>query len=724
MSFKLPCILALSLVMAALTPAAHADTIIGYISFDVTSPPSQGQFDIVGQSGPNSSGDATFPVTTTVGLSALSLDVSFMSGPDEIFGSSYFTADLDGESFDGGPLALGSLSGAVKAVLTGTFTTTSFLLFDGTTISVDPTFSATISDPTGLVDGDLAFIGASPSGSGPPPPSSLTPEPETFVMVGSGLAGLIGLRRRYMATLRGFCSRKVTRSGATLALTVVFFLAAGVAAYAQSVVKLNTLTSPSSGLAGSAVVSITGSGFPSGSINPSAVTLSFSKTCGGSAAATEAPRSVSAILGTTDRAQFLVPASLSSGDYFVSIAGTSVGGTSFSSSNCSEINVTLTTTTLAACVPTSSLAVTVGKNVTAYVPFGYWSGGTRGIEQVPLEGSGTTMNFTTPGVVNSCASNSVTDEVVCTENTTNVDLINGTTLTTVTSGSNAFASFSGGECENCGVAINPSNNTAVIAMGVVGAASNQGVQVVNLAGNTFNKAFPMVHAVSENISIDSGRNLILSPGEGGVYDLLKIGPGNTLTEYGNSIGGTLDSAAEDCTTGIAMSADEFTDSIYITDLTQAAFTAGTPGTWTAPGQFINLNDGDYSAGTSGITSAPGTGHLAVVTGEFGGSSYSALRLPSTSGSGTPTLADHAYVASMPTTPDGRVFSAGFDPHTITAYTSPNTGKSYAVFVDYATGTPSYLGVVDLACVLALPRTLGTHNVTGSTSSCTRYVGVP
>ncbi len=33
-------------------------------------------------------------------------------------------------------------------------------------------------------------------------------------------------------------------------------------------------------------------------------------------------------------------------------------------------------------------------------------------------------------------------------------------------------------------------------------------------------------------------------------------------------------AAEDCTTGIALAADEFTDNIYITDLTQATFTAG------------------------------------------------------------------------------------------------------------------------------------------------------
>ncbi len=726
MSCKLPCILALSLVGAVLAPSARADSInVGYISFDVTSP-GIGQFDIVGQSGVNSSGDATFPVSgTTVALTGLSLDIHFLSGPDLLFGSSYFKADSDGQSYDGTPMSLATFTGAVSATLTGDFSPTSFNLFDGTTVTVDPSFSAAIagSGTGGQIEaGDLAIIASGTGGSGPPPPA--IPEPETFVMVGSGLAGLAGLRRRRsMATLRRLCSRKATGLGAGIALTLIF-LAMPVAGHAQAVVKLNALTSPSTGLSGAATVNLTGSGFPSGAISPSAVTVSFSTTCGGSAAATEAPTSVSTVLGTIDRAQILVPSSLTTGTYFVSISGTSVGGTSFTSSNCSQISATQTTTTLAACVPTSSLAVTVGTNVTAYVPFGYWESGTTGIEQVPLEGTGGTMHFATPGIVNSCASNSVTDEVVCTENTANVDLINGTSLTTITSGSNAFASFSGGSCKNCGVAINPTNNTAVIAMGVVGGPSSEGVQVLDLSTNTFNTAFPLHNDVSENISIDSGRNLILSPGEDGIYDLLKVGTGNTLTEYGNTIGGTLDSAAEDCTTGIALSAVEFTDTIYITDLTQATFTAGSPGTWTAPGQFINLNDGGYSAGTSGITSAPGTGHLAVVTGEFGGSSYSALQLPATSGTGTPTLADYAYVSSMPNTPDGNGFSAGFDPHTITAYTSPNTGKSFAVFVDYATGTPNYLGVVDLACVLALPRTAGTHNVIGNASSCTRYVVIP
>jgi hypothetical protein len=518
----------------------------------------------------------------------------------------------------------------------------------------------------------------------------------------------------------------------TVALLVV-----GIA-LSQSAVQAQRLTgsaNPPSGLAGVNDSYVTGSGFAAGTIT--GATASFSASCGSTILATTPVILVSTV-GTLRRFEFLIPASLATGSYQVSVAGT-VGATPFNTAgtSCSAISVTASTTTLAACVPTSSLAVTVGTNVNAYVPSGSWGNGVSGIEEVPLEGSATAHNFATTGLVNSCAANSVTGEVVCTENNTNVDLINGTTLTTVNSGSNTFASFSGGSCQNCGVGINAANNTAVIAMGYAAVGNEAGVQVLNLSNNTFNSPFPVFNDVSEDISIDSSRNLILSPGEGGVYDLLKIGSGNALSEFSNSIGGELDSAAEDCTTGIALASDEFTDFIYITDLTQATFTAGTPGSWSAPGQFLNLSDGGYSAGTCGLSTAPGTGHLGVVTGEFGGSSYSALALPTTSGSGTPTLADYAYVSNMPNTPDGNEFSAGYDPHTVTAYTSPNNNKSYAVFADWgpATGffSPNYLGVVDLACVLALPRNVGTHNVTaaavsgtgaGSVSSCTRYVAIP
>jgi hypothetical protein len=276
-----------------------------------------------------------------------------------------------------------------------------------------------------------------------------------------------------------------------------------------------------------------------------------------------------------------------------------------------------------------------------------------------------------------------------------------------------------------------------------------GIQILNLVNNTLNPPFGLTYLASEGMAFDPGRNLILSASygtnlQGGVYDLLQVGSDASLTEYGNYIGGQPDSSAEDCSIGIALSSDEYTDSIYITDLSQAAFTpsatAGTAGTWTAPGQLIDLGDAGYgnligsggavgvygAAGTAGIVAAPGTNHLAVLTGEFGGDAYSALLLPSTSGSGTPALADWAYVSNMPNTPDGNAFIAGWDRHTVSAYTSPNTEKSYAVFADcFLGGTgPNYLGVVDLACVLAQPRASGTHNVVGTASACTRYVAIP
>jgi hypothetical protein len=531
------------------------------------------------------------------------------------------------------------------------------------------------------------------------------------------------MNRRKLCSARGAL-------GAALVVASIPLLPS--AAQAQ---RVTVSTNPPTGVAGVDNSYVTGSGFPAGAI--SAASVVFGTGCSGPAVAV-APVIQVAVEGPLRRFEFLIPASVKTGTYDVWVKGTA-GTTSFNTlgtPSCSTITVSNTSTTLAACVPTSSLAVTAGAAaVNAYVPFGYWEGGLTGIEQVLLEGTGpAATNFSTTGNVNSCASNSSTGEVVCTENGANVDLINGSTLTTLTSGTNAFAEFTGGSCENCGVAINAQNNTAVIAMGLVGGGGGpfggggSGLQVLDLATNTFSTPDPLAHYVSEDISIDSGRNLILSPDESGFYDLLKIA-GNTLTEYGNDIGnfgGDLDSAAEDCTTGIALSAVEFTDDIYITDLTQATFTAGSPGTWTAPGGFVSLGDPEgsdsYSAGTSGISSAPGTSHLAVVTGEFGGSSYSALLLPSTSGSGTPALVDHAWVSNMPDTPDGNPFSAGFDPHTVTAYTSPITGASYAVFADYELN--NYLGIVDLACVLAQPRTAGTHTVIGDAASCTRYVPYP
>jgi hypothetical protein len=714
----------------AFAPALVAQETIGYLFFDSNSPGSE--FDIQGATGADDflSPDAN-PVTTTVTLSNLQLVVGFETGPSETFTSSYFSVSpFDSLALDGTEESVftSPTDPAVSAVLTGTFSTTSLSLSGiASPVTVLSTFTSTISDPTGLEpDVDFQYIIATNVTGPPPPPPGVTPEPGSFVMVATGLAaGLAAFRRRLLAV----ANRKMLGSVAGLAC-VGLALIAPVKAHAATSIPIQLAASalPSGTvanpiLAGSGTSTVTGAVSVASAVpSPlSTVTVNFAATCGGAILASNNPTSISKA-AIEDHIGIVVPGSLTTGTYYITLTGALNSG-----ATCSGIIVGATTTTLAACVPTSSLGILAGANVDAYVPFGYWESSSPGIERVPLEGTDTAKNFATSGGVNSCAANSATGEVVCTENTANVDVISGGTLTTITSGANSYAGFSGGDCENCGVGVNAGNNTAVIEIGL-SSGSGAGVQVLNLATNTFNSPVPLTNYVSEDVSIDSGRNLILSPAENGTYDLLKIGSGNSLTEYGNNLSasaeGELDSAAEDCTTGIALAADEFTDMIYITDLTQAVFTSGTPGTWTAPGQFINLSDGGYSAGTCGMSVAPGTTHLGVVTGEFGGSSFAALLLPSTSGSGTPTLADYAYVGAMPNTPDGNSFSAGYDPHTVTAYTSPNNSKAYAVFADYSPGYPNYLGVVDLACVLALPRTAGTHNVSGSVSSCVRYVAVP
>jgi hypothetical protein len=311
-------------------------------------------------------------------------------------------------------------------------------------------------------------------------------------------------------------------------------------------------------------------------------------------------------------------------------------------------------------------------------------------------------------VVNSCASNSLTGETVCSSNGTDVYLISGSTLnTTLTSGADQSFTFSGGSCETCGVAMNESANKAVVTIGMSTAASGTGIQFLDLASSTFGTPVPAANEVSEDILWDQGRNLVLSPGEGGVYDLFDTTAGG---EFGNYVGGFLDSAAEDCTTGIALSTIEFTSNLYIGDLTQATFVPGSPGTWTTPGQQTQSfpEFSGFISGTAGIAVTPGT-HLGIVTGEFCGSELGAIQMPATSGSGTPAVVDYA-AAVMPNTPDGNSFQQGLDPHEITAYLSPNNGKSYGLMANGCLKAPSYLGVIDLQALLSAPRLAGSHTV--------------
>jgi hypothetical protein len=261
------------------------------------------------------------------------------------------------------------------------------------------------------------------------------------------------------------------------------------------------------------------------------------------------------------------------------------------------------------------------------------------------------------------------------------------------------------------VAINALNNEAVIAIGHNNGLSGTALQTLSLATNIFSPPFDLHNHVSEDISIDPTRGYVLTPNEASNYAIVQIDKtGADLGEFGNAVSPfkEWDSAAEDCTTGIALAVGEFSNTVFLADLTQATFTAGSPGTWTTPAeQEVNII-GSFSAGLSGVTVAPGTSHLATVTGEFGGSSFSVLQLPSTSGSGTPGIVDYAFVQCI------AGFSAGFDPHTVSAYTSPNDGKAYTVFANAP--PPTQLIVADMAGILARPRGADGHTVIGDGGS--------
>jgi hypothetical protein len=693
-SFERLCIL---LAAAGLLPAvASANQIpIGYFSWNVTSGIT-GEFDILNQTGPNSS-DPTWPVTSTINLESLSLTVDFTHDRTEVFGPAYFSLGLDGISFDGATIPTGLfIAKPIDATLTGAFSPTDLTLFDGSTVSILPTFSVTIESSAGvgdpLLDGNLAIIEA-----------TTIPEPSYRFLVLTCLGVLLLFRKARFAKL------KVSgQAVAPLAIVICLALVSRSDAWAAASVQLDVETAPSFGEAGETQVNVTGSGFPSG-VTAADVIVTLATSCGGTIAATTTAMSVQVILGDSDRIHFLLPHSLASNLYYVSVASPSSMAPAYTSSNCSEVEVTHTTVATF-CAPGSSLGVHAPLRgpaaVTAYVPNAAWGSSNKGliVKQIePLGGSPTPglleTPISTPGAVNSCGVNPVTGKAVCTANDKDVYILQGHSLTdTLTSGSTGLAHFSGGSCMNCGLAIDGVKNLAVITVGLSDSPSGSGIQFLYLHTNTFNPPIPLTNQVSEDITIDPGRGLIVSPDEQGVYDLLPYTKAGAVAEFAHGVfAGEFDSAAEDCSTGIGLSSIEFTQNVYLADFTQAKFDPGPPRTWTAPQAVVPLTTKPYpefSAGTSGIAVAPGF-HLAAITGEFGGNTIAVLQLPRTSGSGTPALRDYAVAAL----PGG--FSAGFDPHTMTAYTSPNNGKAYGLFSDAPPVTG--LWVVDMEALLSAPR---------------------
>jgi hypothetical protein len=382
------------------------------------------------------------------------------------------------------------------------------------------------------------------------------------------------------------------------------------------------------------------------------------------------------------------------------------------------------------CQPSSSLGILVtGTNAVAYVPKGNWGSITTGVSAINIEGTSITPTLiSTPNVVNSCAANPITGQTVCAANNTDVYLIKGTTLsTTLTSGGSGTIGFSGGSCTNCSVVIDSEHNKAVIGLSIDGAP---GFQILNLKNSVFHPAVVSPSGrISENPLIDPSRRLLLSAAENNTYEIVDVKPFTAPTFFENTIPnptfsfGEADSAGEDCVTGIALAGGEGSSpsQVFIADLTQAVFTAGSPGTWTAPSQVQTLTESSLSAGASGIAVAQGT-HTGIVSGEFGGNTITAIALPATSGSGTPAIGDwvSCNIAG---------FNIGDDPHTVTAYQSPNGAKDAIALVGNLLTTATQVAVIDLTKMLnttIVPRTVAGHGCASLTlpASVVSFVTVP
>jgi hypothetical protein len=363
-----------------------------------------------------------------------------------------------------------------------------------------------------------------------------------------------------------------------------------------------------------------------------------------------------------------------------------------------------------------------GTTVTAYVPKGNWSTGTSGIDVVNVEGSSITNKTIPTGtdVINSAATNSVTGQTVATANNNHVYVLKGTGLdpsvspNPLTDAGTGTISFSGGSATSTGVAMDATNNKALIGLSIGGKA---GFQFLDLATHTFEPAFTTKNPggeISEDPLVDPVHHLLLSAAENSNYEAVNVSNSTSPQFFEHSVtgGGTLDSSAADCSTGIIMAPAEFSSPsrVEIADISNpgtpphAVFAPGSPGSWTAPEQVQTLTGSNLSAGANGSAVAQGT-HTGVISGEFGGDALTALALPTTSGAGaTPAMSNWL------TCHTGSGFSMGLDPHTLAAYQSPNGGHAIALLVN---GGATQMVRVDLTDMLNPTIVPATGNVCNS-----------
>jgi hypothetical protein len=465
------------------------------------------------------------------------------------------------------------------------------------------------------------------------------------------------------------------------------------------------------------------------------------------------------IQDTSDNSYACTTATCNGAQFYSSFVGYDMA-TGLGSPSASQCNMLIKQLPPQSCMPGTSLSALVttvsgAQGVVAYVPNGSYGEPATGVSVVTLEGNGpATQVIPTAKTVNTCGVDTGLGLVVCTSNDTDVYFISGTgTPITGQSLATTEQTGSGGSCKTCNVAVDPLHHQAFLSIGTtVGTTTGAFLQRVDLTTSPPTIDPDPTHLIplnqqtsSEDIVVDTIRGLVLSPNEapfngGGVTDtnagnfqLINTTTGavynNTIAALPSAlIGGRtvqeLDSAAEDCTTGIAVVTDEFTNALLLTDLTQSTFN-NTAGTWSTPAaatSFQSYSDfGNFSAGTTGVAMASGT-HYGVIAGEFGGNQFAMIQLPATSGVGAPPLGLIDWVAATIPSPDGtNAWQNGEDPHSLTAYqspiaTAPFSSKPYAILVDDFTSsstTTKTLAIVDLMGLQTFAAGAHTANLTAS-----------
>lgn len=166
-------------------------------------------------------------------------------------------------------------------------------------------------------------------------------------------------------------ARNDLRSAVRLACLPVFMLAVlsgSLPLRAATPVTLNASASPSSGDAGVSLISVTGHGFPSGTIPPGNVDVTLKPAASGPPTAIVRAFKVTEVSGTTEvtfkiSAKLVVPTATA---YVVSIAGTTSTGTAFRSVNTAALTVNgVLTITTASPLPVGTVGVNYSQTLTA-----------------------------------------------------------------------------------------------------------------------------------------------------------------------------------------------------------------------------------------------------------------------------------------------------------------------------------------------------------------------